>query len=585
MTIEHDETVSSSTSEMADRLHSFAEFVERVRQDWQVQGLAIAIVKDGAVIYSQGFGKRDVAADLAVTPQTLFPIASCTKAFTTASMAILADDGKLDWDVPVRNYLPAFKLYDAFASERITPRDLVCHRSGLPRHDMAWYHSSASRSELVERLQFLEPTKDLRTLWQYQNLMYMTAGYLVEHIAGQSWEDFVQERIFKPLGMERSNFSILETIENLSDFSHPYQEKDEKVIEIPFYGAQGAVAPAGAIVSSVEEMSKWLLTHLNGGRYGDIQVISQQQIAQLHMPQMVIPETSAYGELPYASYAMGWFVTPYRGHSMVQHGGNIDGFSSLTSLFPQDNIGVVVLTNMEGTPVPRILTYNALEVLLGLDQVPWNERSQKEHAEFKSAAQHGKEKSATDRVPDTHPSHPLAAYVGVYAHPGYGEIEVALQDDQLQIALHDLQGSLVHYHYDTFESKIEHLDVDMKVSFFTNVQGDIASLSVPLEPSAKDIHFQRTADKTMRERSFLEPFVGVYELMGMSVTIALKDDHTLLATLPGTPEYVLDPYKGTEFHIKGMSGLSLEFQRDASGTVTEVQITQPGAVYSAKRKL
>src|SRR5579884_3599427 len=199
---------AQESSEGMTRLQGFEEFVGTIMQDWKVPGLAISIIKDGEIIFSNGFGKRDVDGGLEVTPQTLFPIASCSKAFTTTAMAMLADEGKLDWDTPVKHYLPTFKLYDSFVSEHMTPRDLVTHRSGLPRHDLMWYHSTRSRQELFDRLQYLEPSKDFRSLWQYQNLMYMTAGYLAGEVAGQSWEDLVQKRLFDPLGMTSSNFSV-----------------------------------------------------------------------------------------------------------------------------------------------------------------------------------------------------------------------------------------------------------------------------------------------------------------------------------------------------------------------------------------
>jgi CubicO group peptidase (beta-lactamase class C family) len=181
------------------QLRGFDDFVHAVMQDWRVRGLAMTVIKENEIIYAQGFGQRDEAQDLPVTSQTLFPIASCTKAFTTAAMSMLADQGKLDWDTPVRAYIPSFKLYDPFATERVTPRDLVSHRTGLPRHDLVWYNNTtATRRDLFERLQYLEPTKDVRSFWQYQNLMYMAAGYLVETLSGQTWEEFVRQNIFRP---------------------------------------------------------------------------------------------------------------------------------------------------------------------------------------------------------------------------------------------------------------------------------------------------------------------------------------------------------------------------------------------------
>ncbi len=574
---------SHTTTTTQQALQGFDDFVHTTMQDWKVQGLAVAIVKDGEVIFSQGFGKRDVAQNLDVTPQTLFPIASCTKAFTTTALAMLADEGKLDWDTPLRAYLPAFKLYDTVAAERLTPRDIVTHRSGLPRHDLAWYNSSASRQELFERLQYLEPTKDFRTLWQYQNLMYMVAGYLVGQISGQSWEEFVQTRIFDRLGMTRSNFSIVETAQHATDFSHPYKEVKDNVQEIPFYGAQGAIGPAGAIVSCIDEMSKWVLLHSNKGKFGDMQVISENQLAQLHAPQMIIPESSKYTEMPYSSYALGWFVTPYRGQPMLHHGGNIDGFSALASLLPQENVGIIVLTNMGGTPVPSILTYNIFDRLLNLDVVAWSERFKKDEAEFKAGEQKGKEKTEADRVPNTQPTHALDAYTGDFEHHGYGILSVVLKEGQLQATFNGIVCPLKHYHYDIFELTIESWDITMKVSFSTNIRGDIEGITAPFETTAKDITFKRMPQKSMREKSFLEQFVGIYEVLSMNITVALKNDDTLQLTVPGQPDYVLTPYKGTEFHMQGLSGFSIEFKSDASSTVVEAILTQPNGSFTAKK--
>lgn len=570
-------------SEAIARLQGFDDFVYQVMQDWKVQGLAIALIKDGEVILSQGFGKRDVVNDRDVTPQTLFPIASCSKAFTTAALAVLADAGKLDWDTPVRVYMPEFKLLDPFATERMTPRDLVSHRSGLPRHDMSWYNASVTRRELFERLQYLEPTKDFRSLWQYQNLMYMAAGYLVERITGQTWEEFVRQHLFAPLGMTASSFSIIETVEHAEDFSHPYKEADDKVEEMPFYAAQGAIGPAGAIISSVDEMSRWVLMHLHEGKHNDKQVLSASQVALLHSPQMIIPETGKFAEIPYSSYALGWFVTPYRGHPMIQHGGNIDGFSALTSLFPHENIGMVVLTNMNGSPVPGILTYHAFERLSGLDTIDWSARYKKDWDEIKEAGKKGKEKSETDRIPNTHPSHEPDAYVGDYENPGYGVIAVTRNGDELQVAFNNITAPLKHYHYDIFDLQIKRFEIDLKISFLTNFKGDIDTLIVPLEVTARDIVFKRIASKEMTERSFLEQFVGAYELLGARVIIALKGEKTLQLTVPGQPEYELEPYRGTEFRVKGMSGFSLEFMRDDAGQVTAVAITQPNGTFTAKK--
>jgi CubicO group peptidase (beta-lactamase class C family) len=572
--------------EAAARLQGFGEFVGQMMQEWKVQGLATAIVQGNDVIFTQGFGMRDSAHDLPVTMQTLFPIASCTKAFTTTALSILADQGKLDWETPIRTYLPEFKLYDTFASERMTPRDLVTHCSGLPRHDLMWYNSSASREELFERLRYLEPTKDFRSFWQYQNLMYMTAGYLIGRISGQSWETFVQQHIFDALGMSRSNFDIIETTKNAEDFSHPYKEdENDEVKEIPFYAAQGAIAPAGAIVSCIDDMSKWLLLHLNKGRFNEQQIVSESQIGMLHSPQVVIPEASQYPEIPYSSYAFGWFIQPYRGYSWIHHGGNIDGFSSLTTLFPRENVGMVVLTNMSGTPIPMILTLNAFERLLDLDQVSWSERFMKEHNELKAGQKQGKEKSESDRIPDTRPSHELSAYTGDFTHSGYGTFTIKLNDaaDELHGSFNNMDFPMKHYHYDIFDINVERFEIRLKATFSTNVKGDIDSVSMPLEPTVKDIVFKRVPGKEMMEKSFLEQFTGEYEILGTIMTVSLKGEQALSVSLPGEPDQELVPYKGTEFQAKGLSSLSIDFKLDASGKASEALITMPYGAFTAKR--
>ena len=564
------------------QLHGLADFVQEVMREWNVQGLAMAIVHDGEVLFERGFGQRDTARELAVTPRTLFPIASCTKAFTTAALGILADEGKLDWDTPVRHYLPAFKLYDTLASERVTVRDLVTHRSGLPRHDLVWYQSSASRKEIFERLQYLEPTVDIRAFWQYQNMMYMVAGYLIEQITGQSWETFVQEQLFERLEMTHSNFSAQLAEKQGAEVSRPYHEVKGKVKEMPFY-EQWGIGPAGSIVSCVEDMGKWVRMHLNAGSCKGARILSPGQVTRLHTPQMLIPETSKYPEMPYSSYAHGWNVTPYKGHPVVRHGGNIDGFSSLTTLFPGEKLGMVVLTNMDQSPIPSILTYNAFERLLRLEQTPWNARLQHERAEEKEAEQRGQEQSAIGRVPDTHPSHTLAAYTGDYAHPGYGTFAVRLQGEQLQAMFNSMAGELRHYHYDIFEAHIEQLEMPLKVSFATNVQGDIEALAVPLETTASDIVFRRLPDPKLREKSFLEQFVGIYEVHNTDMIVALKGENALQVSVFGQPDYELEPYKGTEFHVKSMSGFSLVFQQDEAGAVSEALLTLPYGTFTAKK--
>jgi len=492
---------SEDASKKVD-LEGFDQFITDMMKEWNVPGLAIAIVKEGQVIYSKGFGFRDVDKKLKVTPQTLFAIGSCSKAFTATTMGILIDAGKLEWDKPVRDYLSSFKLIDTFASERMTPRDLVCHRSGLPRHDYMWYNSSFSRKELFDRLQYLEPSKDFRTTYQYQNLMFMTAGYLVGQIAGTTWEEFTKERILKPLSMKGSNFSV-EDSKKAADFALPYFKKEEKVIEIPFRNID-TVGPAGSINSSVADMANWVLLNLNKGKFGEKQIISEANLGEIHSPQMIASKILKYDELFYSMYGMGWSINTYHGHPMLTHGGGIDGYTARVSLMPKDKLGLVILTNISGTPLPSIIAYGAYDRLLSLDPVDWHKRFKEEVEKAKKEEEKSKKEKEKERKLDTKPSHPIEDYIGEYEHPGYGIASITKEKDQLKVVYNSIEFLMTHYHYDVFEIENEMFGVTQKISFLTDVKGNIHQASIQMEPAVEAILFTKLPEKKMKEKSFLE---------------------------------------------------------------------------------
>jgi CubicO group peptidase (beta-lactamase class C family) len=564
-------------------LQQLRAFVDSTMKSWKVPGLAMAIVKDGEVILSEGFGWRNVEAKLPVTPNTLLAIGSCSKAFTAACLGILVDDGKVEWDKPVRDFLPTFKLHDDFASARMTPRDLVTHRSGLPRHDLLWYGSSFTRKEMFERLQYLEPSKDFRTNYQYQNLMFMTAGYLVEQVAGSTWEDFVRSRIFTPLGMTQSNFSVAES-QKAADFAMPYREEKEQIKLMPFRDIS-AVGPAGSINSNVAEMSNWVKLNLNKGKVGETQVISESMLAQMHTPYMAISEPIRFLETSHASYGLGWVIAQYRGHKRVAHGGNIDGFSALVSLLPQDNLGMVVLTNRNGNPLPNIVSLYATDLLLQMPTVDWNARVK---AEVTKAQEADKQKSTDEsaaRKLNTKPSHALAEYAGEYEHPGYGVVAIKFDGKNLKARFNSFAMSLEHWHYDVFRAAVEE-DPEQKfmMTFYTNDKGDVDRLEVPLEPAVKAIVFTRKPAAEMSDPKFLAQFVGEYDLAGQTVKVAIKGTNVLTVTVPGQPTYELEPYKETEFKLKALTGFSLKFSTTKDKGVTAATFIQPNGNFTATKK-
>ncbi|MFZ0231409.1 MAG: serine hydrolase, partial [Mycobacterium sp.] len=393
-------------------LDGLDDFVARAMKDWKVPGLAIAVVQDGKVILSKGYGYRDMEKQLPVTSNTLFAIGSITKSFTVSTLGMEMDEGKVDWDKPVRDYLPTFKLYEPMLTEQVMIRDLVTHRTGLPRHDFVWYTSDFSREDLLRRLQYLEPSKPLRAKFQYNNLMFMTAGYIAGQLNGTSWEDAITQRVLRPLGMNGTNFSELDT-QNSSDFAQPYRKGSDLKAElkrIPFdqqCPTRCARGPAGEINSNVDDMSKYLLFHMNKGKVGGKQLLSENNSVQMQVPQMAIQGASPYKELGDDNYGMGFFLSTYRGHKVVEHGGNIDGFSAELTFMPNEKIGVVVLTNLDGNPLTQILAWNIYDRLLGLDQVGWSQRMLAQEAGGKKSEQEAKDKGYTERKTGTHPSHEL----------------------------------------------------------------------------------------------------------------------------------------------------------------------------------
>jgi CubicO group peptidase (beta-lactamase class C family) len=566
----------------AAALDSIRSFLPKALKQWNVPGLAIAIVKGGKVILSEGFGYRDLEGKLPVTPNTLFAIGSSTKAFTAYILGTLVAEDKLDWDEPVITYLPDFKLKDEYATKHITARDLLTHVSGLPRHDMLWYGSSLSRRELFDRLQYLEPTADLRERWQYQNLMFMTAGYLAEQITGKSWETLVRERIFQPLGMGSSNVSI-DALKLVAERAIGYNE-EKKTLKRMEYRNIDAIGPAGAINSNAVDMSHWVMLQLGRGKYGDTQLLPKEVMATLHAPQVVMPGGTSSDEILFNLYAMGWMEHAYRGRLLVHHGGNIDGFSAMVSFMPKEDLGVVILTNANGTPLPGVAMFTVYDKLLGYSNVDWNvdALTRAEKGDSLATMMESKENEDVARVPNTRPSHRLPDYAGEYEHPAYGIITIREVRDRLEAAYNGMTAPLEHYHYDVFVTGGESVMKDTKLQFRTDMKGDIASVVTLLEPSVDPIEFTRRAPAGLSDTTTLRRYVGDYDLAGQTLRVHLVGSK-LITSFAGQPDQELLPYKEGEFTLKDAKGFSLRFE-PKEGAVARVVIIQPNGTFTAKKK-
>ncbi len=473
-------------------------------EEWKVPGLGVAIVEDGEIVLAKGYGWRNVEQELPVTADTLFAIGSNTKSFTATLLAMQVGDGALAWDTPIRDVLPEFRLHDPVATTGMTAVDLLSHRSGLPRHDLYWYATGKSRDELIAGLRHLEPSASFRSRFQYQNLMFLTAGVVSERIGGKSWEELLGERILGPLGMTRATFSV-DAMQKDDDFSYGYRA-DTEIERVPFRNID-AIGPAGSINSSAREMAGYVLFHLAHGKVGDTQLLKEDSARFMQQPQMVMTgplraRLQNGPEISEPTYGLGLMVGGYRGRKHISHGGGIDGFISAMEWLPDDGVGVIALSNTSSSgTVPALVVRNAFDRLLGLEPIDWAARARKREAEAEAQGEEAQKADLAAAVADAGPSHALADYAGDYEHPGYGKASVRVHEDGLVLDVAGLEFPIVHYHYDIFMVPYDlppfadaAANGGTKVRFDYGGDGAISVVSVPLEPSVAPVRFERVAD-------------------------------------------------------------------------------------------
>lgn len=445
---------------------------------WNAPGIAVAIVRDDRVLLAKGYGVREQGKPDPVTPRTVFAIGSATKAFTTAAMAMLADDGKMSWDDPVRKHIEFFRLSDPLASEEVTLRDLASHRTGLSRNDMLWYASPWSQEEILRRAGFIKLNRPFRSAWQYQNIMFSAAGFAVGRASGGTWQEFVERRIFSPLGMTGASVTT-GVAEHAPDHASPHRKgADHTLAVIPWRNLDN-IAPAGAINASAEDLVPWVRLQLNGGMLDGKRLISERNVAEMHTPQTAMRPQDAGREWNpdtiQSSYGLGWFILDYRGLHLVSHGGAIDGFRAIITLLPREKMGIVVLSNLDQDNLPEALRWSILDLLHDFPTRDWSallmERGRKETEASRAAAK----QRLAHRVPGTKPSHDLEAYAGDYHDAGYGDVRIAVENGALVLAWSSFRSQIDHRHFDTFDVKGGRLD-GSPVVFRLAAGGEVSGL-------------------------------------------------------------------------------------------------------------
>jgi CubicO group peptidase (beta-lactamase class C family) len=462
-----------------------------------IPGAAVAIVCEGQIL-AEGFGRRNEAG-LPVTGDTLYPIASTTKAMTATLIGMLVDQGLIQWDAPVQRYLKDFKLADPIRSPLVTIRDLLTMRTGLPRHDWLWLGHPVTRESLIERLPHLELSAGFRERFQYNNLAYVLAGHIAETVAGKSWESLIKENLLEPLGMTRTIFGP----PGEGNVTQSWGEGDDGNLVVTGHIPAECSGPAGgSLYSSVAEMARWAAFNLDGGVTPDgRRLIDPRTLAEIRRAQMVMGDwlgTEWLGHSPWATYGMGWMVDPYNGATRLFHGGDLHQINGDISIFPDKRLGIVSFTNFGAVAAAALINEHIFDAMMGTTPVVSVE--EKVAAYTRRTKERRQINAAPDRAEGTTASHRLEDYAARYRHPAYGEIVIELRAGTLRALRGAFDLPLEHWHYDSwvvsdasqFWPHSQHpFERSNKWRFETNDAGEVASLTVLLEPNAAPIRFAR----------------------------------------------------------------------------------------------
>jgi CubicO group peptidase (beta-lactamase class C family) len=479
------------------------EYLPAKLAETRIPGFALAVIADGAIREMRGYGYRDLENKLPVDTDTQFAIGSSSKAFTAALLAQLVDEGRLNWEDRVRDILPEFRLKDPVAEAEMNIIDLMCHRGGMVRGDLAWiFLHNASRSELIHKMRHFDTEFPFRSRFSYNNYMWLTAGVVAERVTGRTWEELVQERIFVPLGMN-ANCSV-NAMEKVGNRSFGYTDDGENLLRLPYRNID-TMGPAGSINANIQDYARWLQFNVNKGRVGERQLISEKNMEMTFAPHT--PILPGHDMLKYTGmadfkalksfgYGLGWFYMTLHDHRVLGHGGNIDGFSAWLQFLPDDGVGVAMLTNADQNLAHYTICMEVVERLLGCEPQDWLSQGIKKYHEGLAEKKQGKESLAAMQVKDTQPSHKLPDYAGKYHHPAYGDLAIELQDAQLRCTIWGMPGALQHFHYDTFLLKLDtpYPDVALPATFNFDLTGQVVSVSLPLDEGRPAVVFTRLSE-------------------------------------------------------------------------------------------
>lgn len=466
------------------QINSFDAYIKKGVADWKVPGLAIIVVKDGKVVFKNGYGVRKLGEPGKVDTKTMFAIASTTKAMTAACAAMLVDEGKLHWDDKVTDYLPDFQLYDPYVTRELTVRDLFLHDTGLGNADFLWGAMSISSDEVLHRLRLIKPAYSFRAGFIYQNICFLAAGKVIERASGMPWEDFIRKRIFTPLGMDRTVPKIKYTV-GLPNLATPHFTIDS-VVQVVEKDTADAIAPAGAVWSCVDDMGKWVACMLDSTKYGNGQrLLKPETWATLLKPQNFVSDEEFYPTAlitkpHWKTYGLGWFQQDYKGQMVNFHTGSLKGFVAINGLLVDKKTGVYILENLDHAELRHALMFKAFDTFALGGDTDWSAQFLKLYGGFKAKADSADKADDAKRVVNAKPAHDLKDYAGKYADPLFGQVIVTADNGALNININNyLQASVQPWNYETFRGYYQHKeDGKATVTFTTDDSGKISSVNV-----------------------------------------------------------------------------------------------------------
>lgn len=470
---------------------NFDTYIQTAMIQWQIPGMSIGIVKDGKIIYTKGYGIRNInQIDQKVNENTIFAIGSNTKAFTATALALLQQEGKVGLDDRIQRYFPTFQMGDTYAAQEMTIRDLLTHRIGIDTWygDFTHWGSKYSKTELIEKMQYLPTASSLRSRFGYSNVAYMLAGEVIPKATkGKTWETFIKERFFDPLQMARTCTSTNQ-LPAFDNVAMPHTLHRNKLISLPWRNIDN-MAACGSINSTAIDMCHWLIMQMDSGRYAGTQIVPQLVLNNVHAAQMALPaypyHNSNFPTSHFAAYGLGWFLKDYQGKMLIHHAGAVDGMISQTAFIPEEKIGLVILTNSDANDFPSALMYQIIDTYLGVAYKDWNAWVL---ARIKEEEEQSTPFESTKNT-DNKASLPLEAYVGYYIHPHYGQMTIRLQNKELIVtpsAHPGTTGKIKAWNGDQMVCEWSDLFWDRSLMTFIIGAGKVRSFDMTTRPDLLD---------------------------------------------------------------------------------------------------